>query len=320
MAVLVEDMANTPAAEKVKLRSWPLYGTFGTIAPTVRFVKPNDSHRVVNFGEASGFDGRVPFRPDCLMRTSAHDRTVLEQFTKQAVTFATAPIHQDGLELIRSAARLTRADDVLDVACGPGIVACALAPLARHMTGVDITPRMIEEAALTANRHGIENATWIIGSAAPLPFPDQSFSVVLTRYSFHHFSTPAAALSEMFRVCRPGGRVVVTDLSIPPPAGLLFDAVERWRDPSHVHALSPEELRVLFQAQSACELEEASFGLDIELEPQLARSFPITGGADRVRQAYADSIASNSLGIQTRIVDGSIWSTWPIRVLAATKR
>ena len=37
-------------------------------------------------------------------------------------------------------------DDVLDVACGPGLVACALAPAARHVTGIDITPAMIEQA------------------------------------------------------------------------------------------------------------------------------------------------------------------------------
>src|SRR4051794_33896843 len=79
------------------------------------------------------------------MLPSTHDRTVIDQFTKQAVPFATAPIHQDGMELIRSMARLTPGDAVLDVACGPGLVACALAPLAGHVTGIDLTPRMLEE-------------------------------------------------------------------------------------------------------------------------------------------------------------------------------
>jgi SAM-dependent methyltransferase len=251
---------------------------------------------------------------------SAHDRTVLDQFTKQAVPFATAPIHQDGLNLMLSAARLTQADDVLDVACGPGIVACAVSRHARHVTGIDMTPRMIEEAAATAGRLGVANATWMVGTATPLPLPDASFSVVMTRYSFHHFADPAAALAEIFRVCRPGGRVVVTDLSIPAPEGLRFDAVERWRDPSHVHALSPDELRALFAAAAVSDLEETSFGLDLELEPQLARSFPVDGGADKVRRAYADSVNGDTLGIKTRVVNGSIWSTWPVRVISATKR
>jgi SAM-dependent methyltransferase len=162
--------------------------------------------------------------------------------------------------------------------------------------------------------------TWIVGTATPLPFPDASFSVVLTRYSFHHFPAPGEALAEMFRVCRPGGRVVVADLSIPAPEGLRFDVVERWRDPSHVHALSPEELRALFRTHPAGDPEEGSFGLDIELEPQLARSFPVEGGADRVRRAYAESMAGNTLGIHTRMVNGSIWSTWPVRVISASKQ
>ncbi len=253
------------------------------------------------------------------MSESAHDKTVLDQFTRQAVPFATAPIHKDGMDLIRTAARLTPADDVLDVACGPGLVACALAPGARHVTGIDMTPRMIEEAVALAERTGVTNVTWDVGTAIPLPYPDESFSVVVTRYSFHHFADPAAALREMFRVCRTGGRVVVVDLSIPSPQGLRFDAVEQWRDPSHVHALDPEELRGLFAAYPVSELDEDAYGLDIELENQLTQSFPVEGGADKVRQAYGESVSGDTLGIRTRIVNGSMWSTWPIRVIGVTK-
>lgn len=254
------------------------------------------------------------------MPTSAHDRAVLDQFTKQAVPFATAPIHQTGLDLIFSAARLTKADHLLDVACGPGIVSCAAAPSVRRVTGIDMTPRMIEEATATANRIEVTNVTWLVGTATRLPFRDASFSIVLTRYSFHHFDNPAAALAEMFRVCRSGGRVVVADLSIPAPKSLCFDTVERWRDPSHVHTLSPDELRRLFAVHAISDFEEAEFGLDLELEPQLARSFPVEGGEVKIRRAYADSVADDTLGIRTRMVNGSIWSTWPVRVTAATRR
>lgn len=252
------------------------------------------------------------------MSTTAHDRAVLDQFTKQAIPFATAPIHQTGLDLIFSAARLTKADHVLDIACGPGILGCAAAPSVRRVTGIDMTPRMIEEATATAKRIEVRNVTWLVGTATRLPFPDASFSIVLTRYSFHHFDNPAAALAEMFRVCRCGGRVVVADLSIPAPKGFSFDTVERWRDPSHVHALSPDELRRLFAVHAVTQFEEAEFGLDLELEPQLARSFPVEGGDGKIRRAYADSVADDALGIRTRVVNGSIWSTWPVRVMGAT--
>ena len=57
----------------------------------------------------------------------------------------------------------------------------------------------------------------------------------------------------------------------------------------------------------------------MELEPQLRRSFPVEGGADQVRRAYADSVRGDTLGIRTRVVDGSMWSTWPVRVIGATR-
>jgi SAM-dependent methyltransferase len=251
--------------------------------------------------------------------STTHDRTVVDQFTRQAVPFATAPIHQDGMACIRALSRITDERHVLDVACGPGLVACALAAEARCITGIDLTPRMIEEARATARTQSVGNVTWLVGSAMQLPFADATFSVVLTRYSFHHFTDPAAAFDEMYRVCRPGGRLVVADLSIAPPAGARFDAVERLRDPSHVHALTPTELRSVFERRRVMDIEEAEYGLDIELEPQLTRSFPVDGGAEQIRQAYAGSIAHDLLGIRARLIAGSLWSTWPVRVVGATK-
>src|SRR5262249_12601067 len=84
--------------------------------------------------------------------------------------------------------------------------------------------------------------------------------------------------------------------------------------------LSPDELHQLFAGHAISDFEEAEFGLDLELEPQLARSFPVEGGPGKIRRAYADSVADDTLGIRTRVVNGSIWSTWPVRGMAATKR
>ena len=250
----------------------------------------------------------------------SHDDVIKDQFTKQAIPFAEAPIHADGMDLLRQLAAPVPGDEMLDVACGPGIVACAFAPLVRRVTGIDLTPEMIAEAGRAQQARGLTNMQWQIGSASALPFADAAFSLVLTRYSFHHFEDPRPALDEMFRVCRPGGRVVVADLSIGAPQGARFDAVERLRDPSHVRALPPEELRRMFDRPDSLEVRQASYGLDIALEPQLARSFPVAGGPERIRRAYADSMADDALGIRVREVAGALWSTWPITVIAATRR
>jgi len=72
----------------------------------------------------------------------AHRDLIVEQFTKQAVPFSTAPGVRDeeALRLLVEFAGAGPEDTVLDVACGPGLVVCALAAVVRHATGIDVTP------------------------------------------------------------------------------------------------------------------------------------------------------------------------------------
>src|SRR5207249_3389079 len=167
-------------------------------------------------------------------------RRIVDQFTRQAVPFS--EIHaRDAAEvhrLLTATAGITPADDVLDVACGPGLVACDVARVARHVTGIDLTPAMIDQARARQQSLGLTNLTWVVGDAHPLPFPDGSFSRVVTRYSFHHVTDPAGVFAGMARVCAPGGRVTVCDVfttSAEQAAG--YDRLERLRDPSHTRAL-----------------------------------------------------------------------------------
>ena len=75
-------------------------------------------------------------------------RLILDQFTRQAVPFAEMPAHsnEESVRLLIDMAEIGPEDTVLDVACGPGLVACPLAEVARHVTGIDRTPAMIEQA------------------------------------------------------------------------------------------------------------------------------------------------------------------------------
>jgi ubiquinone/menaquinone biosynthesis C-methylase UbiE len=138
-------------------------------------------------------------------KAEAHQRLIVGQFTQQAVPFSQMPDHSP--ELILTAAKVGPTDTVLDVACGPGVLACAFAQVAHHVAGIDLTPAMIDRAKALQQAHGLANLTWRIGHVLPLPFTDASFSLVFTRYSFHHFLDPEAVLAEMVRVCSPGGRV-----------------------------------------------------------------------------------------------------------------
>ncbi len=255
-------------------------------------------------------------------RAEEQRRLILDQFTKQAVPFAEMPAHsnEESLRLLIDLARVGPDDDVLDVACGPGLVACPLAAVARHVTGIDLTPAMIEQARAKQRAAGLTNLTWLVGDAVPLPFPDGAFSAVVTRFSFHHFLDPEAVLAEMVRVCRPRGRVAVIDVfTSSPEQAEAYNRVEKLRDPSHVRALSLEELTGLCHDAGLRDIRTAFYRLDVPLEELLARSFPNPGDADRIRQTFADDIGSDRLGVGAHRRDGAIHFAFPIVVIAGKK-
>src|SRR5205809_4218121 len=148
-------------------------------------------------------------RSDTALRAAVMDRRdlVVEQFTKQAIPFSTAPGIQDrdALALLVAATRAGADDTVLDVACGPGLVVCAFAAVVRHATGIDLTPAMIERARALQAERGLGNVTWRLGDVLPLPYADGSFSIVTSRFAFHHFLDPGPVLAELQPVRSAGG-------------------------------------------------------------------------------------------------------------------
>lgn len=185
--------------------------------------------------------------PSAAILQSEHDARIVAQFTRWAKPFGDLPLHSqaDAMARLRAAAAVTATSKVLDVACGPGIVACTLAAEAGHVTGIDLTPAMLEQAKARQSQAGLGNLDWRLGDAANLPFADESFDVVVTRYSFHHIREPARVLAEMRRVCRKGGRILVVDATPSPETQAAYDRMETLRDPSHASALTQQQLRVL---------------------------------------------------------------------------
>jgi SAM-dependent methyltransferase len=251
-----------------------------------------------------------------------HDAVTIDQFTRQAEPFAALPAHSDAdiVRLIREAARVGAGQAVLDVACGPGLVALALAESVGHVTGLDLTPAMLDKARELQRQRGLANLSWDLGRADALPYPDSSFDAVLTRFSFHHLTEPARALAEMVRVCRPGGRVVVSDVfTTTPEQAAEYDRLERLRDPSHVRALPLDELQALIRQTGLADVGEAFARLPMGLEQLLAGSFPVPGGADEIRRAFAADLGRDRLGLGIREEAGQIHFSFPIVVLAGTR-
>lgn len=112
---------------------------------------------------------------------------------------------------------------VLDVGTGPGVLLVELARLRPDLTltGVDLSPDMITAATRNLARYG--NATARVGDVTALPFPDASFDLVVTSFSAHHWDHAEAAVPELARVLRPGGKVRVYDFRFG-PFDLLVEA------------------------------------------------------------------------------------------------
>lgn len=248
-----------------------------------------------------------------------HQETIVEQFTQQAIPFAQLPGHLDALDLLLELARPTAVDTVLDLACGPGLVACAFARHAGQVTGLDITPAMIEQAQKRQQEHGLTNLVWQIGDVLPLSYADNSFSLVITRYSFHHFPEPEQVLSEMIRVCKPGGRLLVADVALPAEKAVAYDQLELLRDPSHTHALTTVEFSALFLNSGLHDCRQASYDVELELEAQLRASFPRPGDDERIRQLVIQDIGVDNLGIKTRYQGNAVVYSVPISVCVGSK-
>jgi SAM-dependent methyltransferase len=247
--------------------------------------------------------------------------TVVDQFTRQAAPFANSAAmrDEDALRLLVEFSGAGATDTVLDVACGPGLVVAAFAKVCRRATGIDLTPAMIEKAREHAASLALANVEWHTGDVTRLPFPDRSFSVVVSRFAFHHFPDPRAVMREMARVVARPGRIVVADIaaSDDPRRADALNRMERLRDPSHTRALSLGYLRALFADVGAGTPRETYYDVRADLDGLMATSFPAPGDDAVVRQMFANSIADDGLGMKTKRKGDRILLSYPIAILAA---
>jgi SAM-dependent methyltransferase len=110
-------------------------------------------------------------------------------------------------EPLRSLLRPT--DTVLDVGCGAGAFLPTVSPLCDRLVGLDVTPAFVERARRVIQERGLANTTVVEGSSASMPFEDGSFDAVLMVDLLHHLPSPKATVTEVHRVVRPGGLVIV---------------------------------------------------------------------------------------------------------------
>ena len=118
--------------------------------------------------------------------------------------------------------------EVLYVGTGPGVLLVELAERRPdlRLTGIDLSSDMVAAAQRNLDEFR-ERASARVGDVTDLPFGDDSFDVVVTTYSMHHWDRPADAVPELARVLRPGGRLYVYDFGHAPFGRLTETARER---------------------------------------------------------------------------------------------
>ena len=224
-----------------------------------------------------------------------HNKLIREEFARQVDSMPMSPIFtsSDILDRIKSAARLTSSSRVLDLGCGPGVVTETLAADAGEIIAFDIAPEMIYHAFQRCEEAHLANVGFVVGHAERLPFHESSFDIVVTRLTFHHFPDPRAAISEMSRVIRSDGSIIIADVvsSEVPEEAKLHNALEVLRDPSHVKMISCTGLKNLIRSAGLvieaadCWIREREFGEWLQITNAPERSEPLYTIMQRLAKA-----------------------------------
>ncbi len=249
----------------------------------------------------------------------SHDDLIKEEFARQAPSFEDRQYSFGDprvLSWILANVPPDASELVLDVAGGTGHVARAYAERCLCATVLDLTAEMLAVGKREVDAAGVRNVVFQLGEADAMPFLPGSFDLVVSRFAVHHFDDPAAALAEMARVCRPGGRVAIFDMVVAEPERAEdYNRRERLRDPSHTRALSAEELRATMEGAG---LEIGHFverDQPLPLERWLAQTRPPDEVASQLRtelEAELSGGAATAMRPQRR--DGELYFTqrWAI--------
>ena len=206
--------------------------------------------------------------------TNSQDQ--VRQWGAIAEAYVHSSFHAAGPDLRRLVAEagFSGQERVLDLGCGAGHTSLACAPHVAAVVGIDVTPQMVAAASTLARERGEANVEFRVGDVHTLPFDDESFDVITSRVSAHHYADAPKAVAEAFRVLKPGGVFLVSDSVSPeePALDTFLNCVELLRDASHVRDYSWSEWQWMF--------ESAGFG------PHSVELFPVhLDGAEWVNRS-----------------------------------
>lgn len=201
---------------------------------------------------------------------SVNRDAIQESFGIQANGFDGYAMHitkDEYMSFVIQKLQLNGTETVLDVASGTCSAGRAIARQAKKVTCLDMTPSMLEQGKRIADMQRIENMEFVVGDAVDVPFGENSFDVVITRLSMHHFPNPELPFREMYRVLKPTGKLVIIDMvTEDDPYRYRRDELEKLRDFSHERNLTEGEMMHIYNKYNLqiVGLERTSFEVSVQ--------------------------------------------------------
>jgi len=237
--------------------------------------------------------------------------SVQRQFRRQAEAYSTMKVVTDPriLEQMVEISEVRPDSRVLDVACGPGFVAMAFAPRCQDVLGIDATDTLVARARAEAGRRGISNLRFALANVERMPLASARFDLATCRFAFHHFAHPRAVLAEMTRVLKPGGRMVIVDMTTCEDQAKsdYHNRLERLCDPSHARAIPVSEWERMIAETGLEAVYRGGRETSYDLESWMAHGGPPPDRRAQIVEMMEASLAADRSGLKVRRENGQIW-------------
>lgn len=222
---------------------------------------------------------------------------VQSQFNNVASNYRTSAVHATGEDLRLMVEHTPTTPDalVLDAGCGAGHTALAFAPHVKQVTAYDFTASMLGQVNQLAQERNINNVITQEGDVENLPFEDNTFDIVATRYSAHHWLHPETALSEFKRVLKSTGAFVISDIMAREDYAqdTFLQTLELLRDPSHVRDYRISEWQRMIQDAGFSSEVVYTFDLTLHFDTWTTRMATAAQNADMIKALF--NVASNDI-------------------------